>query len=239
MAYDGDTPEIPELLALAGDDAKARTWTMLPGVLVSYSGEDGAVVQPVLRDPTADGEGQVMPQIHCAPLWIYAAAGAVVRLPDPQPGDRCLIFISSVSLSPWVIDGQANPAPENGRRHSITDAIVIPGLRPLSEAYASDPTKITIGLDDDESDNGPLRITIDPASRDITLKGGTVTIDPETTVKLGANAAARPVTTAEAKTWFDAIGATLRSLAGATFATPYPLDPTEDQLTSATKTLIE
>jgi hypothetical protein len=63
-------------------------------------------------------------------------------------GDTGLIVFSEASLDKWLVSG-GTVDPADDRRHDLTDAVFLPGLRDFGHALASAPTdRATFGKDD-------------------------------------------------------------------------------------------
>jgi len=170
--FDGDTPELGELLTVAANKAKASTWVALPAVFTSYDpATNCATVKPVVKAPTPKGQPDTdLPPIPCTPVCHLEAGGFVLRLPV-EVGDPCLLIIASVSISQWVKRGNAAEAPESSRRASLSDAIAIPGLRSSASPYAAPGDKLTLGLD-----AGGCGLTLNASGKVANLDGDTVNL---------------------------------------------------------------
>lgn len=105
----------------------------LPGVITSYNpSSNRASVKPTGNFKAKDGRALPYPVIYNAPIVFPTGSGGRAGITFPiKSGDGCLIVFSDESLSGYL-DGVGNPS--DPRKHSMNDAIVIPGL------YASGAT---------------------------------------------------------------------------------------------------
>jgi len=112
------------------------------------------------------------------PVVVYGAGGWSVTIPI-QPGDECLAVFSDSCLDAWLQNGAAigsdglvqSQVPMSPRRHNLSDAIAIFGLR-------STPN----GLSDYSLDSMQLRnkdgsVVIDLADDQVTITAPTVSVN--------------------------------------------------------------
>lgn len=99
----------------------------LPAVIMSYdSSSNRASVKPSGNFKAKDGRSLPYPVIYNAPVIFPTGAGGKAGITFPiQSGDGCLVVFSDESISGYLA-GQSTPT--DPRRHSMNDAIVIPGL---------------------------------------------------------------------------------------------------------------
>lgn len=99
----------------------------LPGVITSYNpSSNRASVKPSGNFQAKDGRSLPYPVIYNAPVLFPSGSGGKAAVTFPiQSGDGCLIVFSDESISGYLA-GRATP--DDPRKHSMNDAIVIPGL---------------------------------------------------------------------------------------------------------------
>lgn len=121
----------------------------LPGRIESYdAATQQASVQPLIKSPITDEEGERqverLPVIPGVPVQFPQGGGFRLTFPLAA-GDTGLLLFSEVSLDVWLSEG-GEVDPRDDRRHHLTDAIFIPGVRsfktPLSDAHE---TKLSLG----------------------------------------------------------------------------------------------
>jgi hypothetical protein len=115
----------------------AKIRVAMPGTVVAYDAERQRVdVQPDLMDGELDEEEQrqaaKLAVITDVPVQFQGSGPYRITFPIAV-GDSVLLVFSSSSLSRWKAAGGGLVDPGNDQRHSLTDAIAIPGL----EANAS------------------------------------------------------------------------------------------------------
>lgn len=102
--------------------------TSLPGTVVSYDGAL-AVVKPSIDKLFADGRQCSAPEIVSVPVVFPCGSGWRVAGPI-SPGDGVLLIFSQRALEAWHDAGDR--IPNDPRIFSVSDAVAIPGLSPLS-----------------------------------------------------------------------------------------------------------
>jgi len=100
--------------------------TALPGKIISYDPQAGQVnAQPAGNYKIPDGRLLPYPIINNVPVifptGINGAAGVTFPL---QAGDGCLLIFAEGQLDDFLRGGDS----DNERRHSLNDAICIPGM---------------------------------------------------------------------------------------------------------------
>ena len=167
--FDGTAPTLSEVIRAESRNQERSSFSALPGRITSYDpARMCANAQPVVKAGGGDSPVRDLPPLVCMPV-VFPSGGGFSMTWDLQPGDGCLILFSSVSASQWLTSGEEGANPESPRRQSLSDGIIIPGLRPFTNPLASAATPgLTIGLDD-----GSAQILITPTG-DITIKAGSV-----------------------------------------------------------------
>jgi len=133
--------------------------TSLPGIIVSFDPIlNKASVQPALNKKFDTGE-MTMPILENVPI-IFPSSGNFSMTFPINVGDYVLLVFSERSLDLWKsVGGQVTP--NDPRKFSLSDAIAIPGLMPLTENSTNDNQDFVIKFADSEiriSPNGDIQI---------------------------------------------------------------------------------
>lgn len=123
------------------DNAKVA----LPATITGYNpSTNRATVKPNGSYKAQDGRALPYPVIYNAPIVFPTGSGGGAGITFPiHSGDGCLIVFSDEALSAYLAGKPTNSDP---RKHSMNDAIVIPGLYPngaTSEASNPEETCLT------------------------------------------------------------------------------------------------
>ena len=151
---------LQDLLARFRESLVSDLHTSLPGKVVRYdAATQKADVQPLIKERYTDESGAMqareLPVIPAVPVQFPGAGGYRITFPV-NVGDTGLIVFSEASLDKWLVSG-GTVDPADDRRHDLTDAVFLPGLRDFGHALASAPTdRATFGKDDG------LQIHVDP-----------------------------------------------------------------------------
>lgn len=146
------TTTLQDLLSKFRESMAAQIHTALPGKIVRYdSSAQKADVQPLIKDRYTDEAGalqvRTLPVIPAVPVQFPGAGGYRITFPVAE-GDTGLLLFAESSLDKWLVSG-GTVDPEDDRRHDLTDAVFLPGLRDFGHALASAPTdRATFGKDD-------------------------------------------------------------------------------------------
>lgn len=128
---------LSDLLRAAINSALSEVHTCLPGRIEDYDHTtQKASVLPLLSRRLRTGEEEGRPVVSCVPVVFPRCGGASLTFPVKK-GDGCLLVFSERSLDAWLDQGGV-VAPDDPRRHDITDCIAIMGLYPFSEASPQD-----------------------------------------------------------------------------------------------------
>lgn len=133
-------PTLTRVLDAAIAQGLAGLRVMVPGEVIDFDAPtQTATIQPLLSDLIFDGGGTVgtvvqLPPINSVPVQFPGAGGFAETWPVAA-GDPCLLVFADRSLDNWYErGGVVDPVEE--RRHDITDAVAILGVR-------SKPGKLT------------------------------------------------------------------------------------------------
>jgi hypothetical protein len=208
MAADGTTPSLATVLAKYAKGAADSVYTALPAKVIAYDPTtQKATVQPSVKLEGVNGEKESLPIVGGVPILFPNGGGYRIVWPI-IPGDTVTLLFCSASIEDWLIEvpGATEPnEPASNRRHSLSDAVAIPGLRaftdplihpvPLSMRMGGDVMKLeilesgltlTIG-------GTVMQILINEATASITIGGATLSIALDETARRidvgGANAA--------------------------------------------------
>lgn len=132
------TRSIPELIGSEnemyrsmGDNWKSVLRVSCPGIIQSFDPiTQTCTIQPALREEiTKEGytkKWMNLPLLLDVPIVIPSAGGYALTLPIKK-GDECLVIFSDSCIDAWFSYGGIQNQIEK-RRHSLSDAICIPGL---------------------------------------------------------------------------------------------------------------
>lgn len=152
---------LQDLLARFRSSLVADLHTALPGKIVRYDAStQKADVQLLIKERYADESGATqareLPVIPAVPVQFPGAGGYRITFPVAN-NDTGLVVFSEASLDKWLVSG-GTVDPSDDRRHDLTDAVFLPGLRDFGHALGSAPTdRATFGKDDG------LQIHVDPS----------------------------------------------------------------------------
>jgi hypothetical protein len=142
----------------------------IPARVEKYTANPPKVdVKPLIKDTMVDDEGNQIaisvPIIQSVP--VHFPGGGKFRITFPiAVGDEVLLIFSERSIDKWaVLGGEVDP--KDPRRHALSDAIAIPGLRNFKNAL-EDVSTTSMKLGEDDSG---LQIELSPT--EINLADGT------------------------------------------------------------------
>lgn len=126
------TPDLRDVLAAFLGGERNDINVAMPGRVESYdAATQRASVQPLIQAARVDEDGdrisETLPVVHEVPV-VFPGCGAYSITFPIAKGDGVLLVFSQGALDRWL-DRGGIVDPEDDRRHSINDAIAIPGLR--------------------------------------------------------------------------------------------------------------
>jgi len=145
--FTGDTPDLSTLMTQAARLVQSSSFTALIGTIKSYS-NGRASVTPATRATGGDGSPRTLPDLPSMPVWMPASADAEIRY-TPQVGDPCVVIFMSVASAGWITSGETGAVPEDQRRQSLSDGVVLAGLRSFADPPPTLPgVNLSIGARD-------------------------------------------------------------------------------------------
>lgn len=136
---------VPSDAEVIRDAIEARlldVWTAMIGRVQSYDAtKQVADILPVVRRPLSSADGDIehedLPVLPNVPVLQPRAGGFFIHLPV-MVGDTVLVIFTSDSFQMWRETGSVvNPG--DLRRHSLTNAIAIPGIFPNAQPLTDAP----------------------------------------------------------------------------------------------------
>lgn len=130
------TPSLASTLLQMTEARLTGLNTMLPGIVVAVDIAAGKCdVQPLLQRINSDGVAVTLPVISNCPIGFYRAGDAGVFIPL-KVGHNVEIRFCQRSLDIWLSKG-GTVDPSDARLHHLSDAVVYPGLYPLTSPPAN------------------------------------------------------------------------------------------------------
>lgn len=148
------TPSLASVILAAIESRVGQIYTALPGRVTSYDASDrSANVQLIIRDAYTDEQGvrqtEQYPLLQHVPVMFPGSGPYSITWPIAVD-DTVLVVFSHSSLDRWLANGGDDVDPADDRRHTLSDAVAIPGLRdfttPVDSGTAStDAMTLTAG----------------------------------------------------------------------------------------------
>jgi hypothetical protein len=160
------TPTLSEVIKSAIETRLVDLHSAMPGEVVSFNpSTQMADVQPALKRKFVTSQGtrvEALPVIPNVPVVFPRSSNAIVYFPL-QKGDSVLLIFSERSIDRWAQNGGVVD-PADTRKHSLSDALCIPGPWPQSGAFeVADPSKMNVQFGDaliQLSDDGKFKIGV-------------------------------------------------------------------------------
>lgn len=145
---DVQTPTLTQLLQLVKDGSVARLNAASWGQVESYDEElQEATVQVVPRrvwvDATGTRQTERRAQLLDVPVLLPGSGDRGATF-DVMPGDFVLLLFLDQAADGWFRTGGADADPGDPRRHSLSDAVAIPGLRPRTARVPTPPANLVL-----------------------------------------------------------------------------------------------
>lgn len=143
------TPTLTEVILAAIESRLVDVHTSIPGKVVRYDAAKQLVdVAPQIKTRHTDEDGaavvEALPVVTNVPVVFPGSGGFSITFPV-QVGDVVWLSISEASLDKWKSQG-GEVDPLDPRRHHLSDAVALVGLRPFSDPLPSTETGVvTIG----------------------------------------------------------------------------------------------
>lgn len=139
-------PELSEVVQSIAQASVDRVNVALPARVIVFDPATLQVkAQPVVQLLDRDGNLRAMPVIGGVPVHYPGGAGFTIVYPI-APGDIVTLLFCSQSIEDWLASGTDAVPPGSSRRHSLSDAIAIPGLTPFTVPNPlADPVDMLIG----------------------------------------------------------------------------------------------
>jgi hypothetical protein len=148
--------------------------------LVKYS-EGAAVI-------SLKTKAMQLPLLQDVPVMMPSAGGWSMTFPI-QPGDECLVVFADTPLDVWLQNGGVNNNPISQRRHSLSDAVAIFGLRSNPRGLAgysttsaqlrNDDGTVVIDLTDDKVTVTAPSVAVE-CSGEVSVQAHTVSVEADT-----------------------------------------------------------
>jgi hypothetical protein len=147
---------LAELIRRAIEARLAEVRVAIPGTIQKFDAATQlAEVRPDLQElrfDESDAElSESLPVVSDVPVQFPGAGGFVITFPV-QPGDPCLLVFSDRSLDKWIENG-GEVDPVDLRRHHLSDAVALLGVRSKPQALSSfNADCLSLGKDGEAED---------------------------------------------------------------------------------------
>jgi hypothetical protein len=132
-------PTLAELLTEAIESRIALVHTALPGIIQSYDpATQLADVTPSIKKKYRTGEVKELPKLSKVPVMFARTSTSFLHF-EPKKDDPCLLIFCERSLDIWRSKG-GTVDPKDARKHDLSDAVAILGLRPDGDKIVPDGT---------------------------------------------------------------------------------------------------
>lgn len=141
------SPTLQEVLDLAAQASSLGLFVGLPARVESYDADKGCIdAKPLVKRREADGSVASLPVIRRVPVVFPGGGGFRVIFPLAA-GDVVQLVFCDQAIDAWKERG-GEQDPGSTRTHSISDAVAIPTVRPISAAWSDAPTEsLKVGKD--------------------------------------------------------------------------------------------
>lgn len=169
-------PGFAEVIQLAIRQSSSALRVSMPGRIVKfYPATQTADVQPLITESSEDSSGEITESpieiIQAVPVQFAGGGGFMITVPVAV-NDPCWLTFSDRSIDRWFARGQLVD-PVDVRRHHLSDAVAILGVRSKPEALAEfDTGRAVFG-----KVGGP-RVAVDAASVQLGVTHGETATEP-------------------------------------------------------------
>jgi len=128
-------PQIADVLSLMKRETMLEINCVQVGKIKSYdsSNNTAKVTINVIRN-LKNGNSLEYPELEDCPVFMLYGGTASITMPI-QAGDDCLILFNDRCMDDWVLSGDV-VAPTDRRIHSLSDGIVLVGVKSMADVSA-------------------------------------------------------------------------------------------------------
>lgn len=201
----GTTPTLKQVIDRIVGSSLEGVQVAFPGTILSFDPATKlAKVRPTVQQKDKEtGEFRPIPILGGVPVLFPSGSTYSIQYPL-LPGDPVLVVFCSIAIEDWIQRGGPDVTPSSSRTHGLSDAVAIPGVRPLSQPLLPAPVNtlsmggaaMSIVIDDTgltvEIGGAVMKILVDDSSAKVTIGGATMEVDIDDTGRIdvgGANAA--------------------------------------------------
>lgn len=132
-------PSIADVLNRLKRETMLAMNCVLIGKIESYSSvSNTANISICVKRKLLNGEEIEYPQLQDVPIFILSGGTSYVSIPIVA-GDFCIVLCCDRSIDDWYLAGQTT-APKDTRCHSLSDAIALVGVKPLTSMTTPIPS---------------------------------------------------------------------------------------------------
>lgn len=161
------SPKLPDVIQSAIDNSMAGLYNCLPARIETYdASKQLATVKPLIKKKFKNNDVLPLPIINNVPVMFPRSGEAIISFPLKK-GDTVAIFFTDRSMDEWLSSGD-DVTPADRRKHSLSDAIAIPGLYPFSSASPALPDDLLIKYKDSTIKimaNGDIKLDAGPTGK--------------------------------------------------------------------------
>lgn len=145
------TPTLEEVIELALAESAEHMYTAMPGRIMAYDADlQSASVQPSVYANYVNEQGDTvhepLPVVQGVPVVFPGGGEWSITFPI-EAGMTGLLVFMNCSIDRWLVGDGRDTNPVDGRRHSLADAVFIPGLRPFGNPVAPAPAQDAMVLE--------------------------------------------------------------------------------------------
>lgn len=176
-------PTLSDIMALLKEDIFKTLNAVQVGTIESFNPETqtASVQVSIKRVVTEDDQGNRVlsdvPLLPSVPVFQYSGGSSYLTMPIAV-GDTCIVLFNDRELDNWYLDG-GRPAPTSFRKHDLSDAICLVGVRNLQNVIGDflsngvrlkydDNTKIDLTASNITASAGATELTATETNLDVT-----------------------------------------------------------------------